>query len=65
MMVCSIFHTAIIINAKNWRKTVKLHFENLSSFLIAFQFPSPPPPLTHTNTYTHPPLPPLLNEHTF
>ena len=33
MMVCVIFHTAIIINRKNWRITVKLHFEDLSIFL--------------------------------
>ena len=58
MMVCLIFHTAIIINSKNWRITVKLYFENLSiffrkanlhtcspspcSFLFAFQW-SPSP----------------------
>ena len=30
---CLIFHTAIIINRKNWRITIKLHFENLSIFL--------------------------------
>ena len=29
-MVCLTFHTAIIINRKNWRITIKLHFENLS-----------------------------------
>ena len=28
MIICLIFHTAIIINRKNWRITVKLHFEN-------------------------------------
>ena len=28
-----IFHTVIIINSKNWRTTIKLHFENLSIFL--------------------------------
>ena len=32
MMVCLIFHTAIIINRKNWRISIKLHFENLSIF---------------------------------
>ena len=32
-MVCLIFHTAIIINKKNWRITIKLHFKNLSIFL--------------------------------
>ena len=30
MMVCLIFHTTIIINRKNWRITIKLHFKNLS-----------------------------------
>ena len=30
MMVCLIFHTAIIINRKNWRITIKLNFENIS-----------------------------------
>ena len=28
-----VFHTTIIINRKNWRITIKLHFENLSIFL--------------------------------
>ena len=32
MMICLIFHTAIIINRKNCRVTIKLHFENLSIF---------------------------------
>ena len=32
MMVCLIFHTAIIINNKNWRITIKNHFESLSIF---------------------------------
>ena len=31
-MVCLIFHTAIIINRKNWRLTIKFHLENLSIF---------------------------------
>ena len=34
MMVCLIFHTAIIINRKNWRITIKLHFENVSNFFF-------------------------------
>ena len=34
MMVYSIFHTAIIINRKNWRTTIKLHFENLRIFFF-------------------------------
>ena len=32
-MVC-LFHTTIIINRKNWRITIKLHFENLSIFFL-------------------------------
>ena len=32
VMFCLIFHTVIIINRKNWRITIKLHFENLSIF---------------------------------
>ena len=32
-MICLIFHTAIRINGKNWRITIKLHFENSSIFL--------------------------------
>ena len=27
MMVCLIFHTAIIINRKNWSTTIKLHLK--------------------------------------
>ena len=61
MMVCLIFHTAIIINTKNWRKTTKLHFENLErtqilgspssySFLFVFQWP-PPPSLLNKRTF--------------
>ena len=34
MMVCLIFHTAIIINRKNWRIIIKLHFENLRIFFL-------------------------------
>ena len=33
MMLCLIFHTAFIINRKNWRITIKFHFKNLSIFL--------------------------------
>ena len=36
MIVCLKFHTAVIINRKNWRITIKLHFEN-------FATPLPPP----------------------
>ena len=39
MMVCLIFHTAIIINRKNWRITIKLHFENFATpYLPLFVF---------------------------
>ena len=34
MMVCLIFHTAMIINRKNWWINIKLHFENLSMFFF-------------------------------
>ena len=44
--ICLIFHTAIIINRKTWRITIKLHFENLS---ILFK----------KQTYTHARTPPL------
>ena len=65
---CLIFHTAIIINRKNWRKTIKLHFENINIFLkkqtytnaktpspcsLLFAFKYPPPPHTHTHTHAH------------
>ena len=32
MMVCLIFHTAITINRKNWKTTIKLYLENLGIF---------------------------------
>ena len=46
-MVCLIFHAAILINRKNWRTTIKLHFENLSIFLKKSNVHtcSEPPPL--------------------
>ena len=34
MMICLIFHTAIIINRKNWRITIKLHFQNVGIFFL-------------------------------
>ena len=48
MMICLIFHTAIIINRKSWRITIKLHFENLSIFFIKRTYTharTPPPPV--------------------
>ena len=33
MMVCLIFHTAIIVYRKNWKITIKLYFENFRFFL--------------------------------
>ena len=44
MMVRLIFHTAIIINRKNWRVTIKLHFENLSIFFLKANVYMPGPP---------------------
>ena len=46
IMVCLIFHTAIIINRKNWRITIKLYFEKLSIFLKneRTHMLGPPPP---------------------
>ena len=51
MMVCLIFHTAIIINRKNWRITIKLNFENVS---ICFKKSE------RTHARTIPPPSPLL-----
>ena len=44
-MVYLIFHTAIIINRKNWRKTIKVHFKNPRIFF-------------KKRTYTHARTPP-------
>ena len=63
-MVCLIFHTAIIVNRKNWRITIKLHFENLGiSFLKSERThmlgPSPPPPVCFCSLFNDlPPSPP-------
>ena len=65
LMVCLIFHTAFIINQKNWKITIKLHFENLSIFFqkstrtplppfVFFPFsmtPPPPPPSSPQRMY--------------
>ena len=49
MMVCLIFHTAIIINRKNWRISIKLNFKNISIFFLKWTYTndSPPPPPPH------------------
>ena len=47
-MVCLIFHIGIIINRKNWKIAIKLHFENLSMFF-----------LKRTYTHVRTPLPPV------
>ena len=46
MMVCLLFHTAIIINRKNWRITIKLNFENLSNFFKKSEHTHMPGPLS-------------------
>ena len=43
IMVCLIFHVAIIIDRKNWRITIKLHFENFSIFFKKSKRTHPPP----------------------
>ena len=72
MMVCLIFYTAIMIKRKNWRITIKLHFENLNIFLkkrtsthmlgspspcsFLFAFQWPPPLPSSTNVLFEWPL---------
>ena len=56
-----IFHTAIIINRKNWRITIKLHFENLSIFFKKSERThtlGPPPPVRFCSLFNDPPLSP-------
>ena len=68
IMVCLIFHVAIIIDRKNWRITIKLHFENLSIFFKKSErvhMLAPPPPVRFCLHFNDPPPPPLLNERTF
>ena len=71
MMVCLIFHTAIITNKKNWRITIKLHLENLSIFLKKRTYPHARTPLPlfvfvrFSVTRSPRPSIPLLNERTF
>ena len=65
-MVCLIFHTAIIINRKNWRITIKLHFENLWIFKEIRTYTharNPSPPIRFCLLFNGPPS--LLNERTF
>ena len=73
-MVCLIFHTTIIINRKNWRITIKLHFESLSTFCFKANVHTCYDPLPlfvfvrFSNPRPQPPLPSrttLLNERTF
>ena len=67
MMFCLIFHTAIIINRKNWRITIKLHFENLSIFFLkrTYIYASVPvSPCLFLFVIQWPP-PPLFNERIF
>ena len=59
MMVCLIFHTAIIIKRKNWRITIKLHFENLSIFFKKANVHKcdddlPPPPVHFWSFFNDP-----------
>ena len=70
MMVCLIFHTAAIINRKNWVITIKLHLKNLSIFLKSertHMLGPLPPPLTFPFCllFNDPHPPPLLNKRTF
>ena len=71
MMVCLIFHTAIIINRKNRRISIKLHFENLSIFFFKKRKYThariPPLPVRFSSLFKDPPHParPLLNKCTF
>ena len=54
-------HTAIIINRKNWRITIKLHFGNLSIFFLKSQrthMLGPPPSVRFCLLFKDPPSPP-------
>ena len=64
-MVYLIFHTVIIINRKNWRITIKLHFENLCILKkrTYIHARTPPLPVHFCSLFNDPP--PLLNKHTF
>ena len=62
-MVCLIFHTVIIINRKNWRITIKLHFENLSVFFLkrTYTHARTPLPLFVVVLFSMTPLPSSTN----
>ena len=58
-MVCLIFHTDIMISRKNWRVTVRLHFENLSIFFKTANIHTcqdHPPPDRFCLLFNDPPL---------
>ena len=61
-MVYLIFHTAIIINRKSWRKTIKLHFKNPHIFFKKRTYTharTPPCPVRFFSLFNNsPPLPP-------
>ena len=70
MTLCLIFHTAILINRKKWRITIKLYFENLSIFLKKRAYTharakTPPPPVCFCSFAFQWRLLPPLNEPTF
>ena len=64
MMLRLIFHTASIINRKNWRITTKLHFENISIFFLKSErthMLGPPSPCSFLFTFQGPQLPSSTN----
>ena len=64
MLVCVKFHAAIIINNKNWRITIKLHFENLIIFFYKSErthMLGPAPPLFVFVRFSMIPRPPSTN----
>ena len=67
MIVCLKFHTAVIINRKNWRITIKLHFENFSIFFKKRTYAHAKTPLLPFlfSSLFNDPSPPILNERTF
>ena len=68
MMVYLIFYTAIIINRKNCRIAIKLHFENLSIFFKKSEptdMQGPPLPLFAFVRFLMTPYSPLLNKRAF
>ena len=61
MIVCLIFHTAFIINRKNWRISIKLNFKNISIFFLKWTYtndsPSPTHPVHFCSLFNDPLLP--------